>query len=84
MILQAFSVFDSKAELFVQPFFSPTIATACREFGEACNNTDQNFHKHSGDYTLFHIGHFDQNSGTFIPIEAKTNLGLAATFINKD
>lgn len=79
--LQAFSIRDSKAELWIQPFFSPTIATACRQFGEVCNEPNENFHKHSDDYTLFHIGTFDQDEGTFTPLSSNTNLGLATSFL---
>lgn len=82
--MQIFSVRDSKAELFIQPFCSPTIATACRDFETACNDESSQFNKHSGDYTLFHVATFDQDSGIVTPCETAVNLGLASTFIREN
>ncbi len=82
MNLQAFSVFDSKAEAYVQPLFSPTIATGIREFTSAANDESHAFNRFAADYTLFHIGEFDQVSGELIPLKVHTNLGNALSFIS--
>lgn len=84
MSLTQFSVYDSKAELFATPFSSSNTATGIRMFESACNQKDQPFHAHGGDYTLFEIGVFDQDSGKLISHETPLNLGLAITFIQKD
>lgn len=83
MILQAFSIFDSKAEAFVQPFYSQTVGTAIRSFEQACNQVDHDFNKFAGDYTLFHLGEFDQHTGRFTELQTPTNLGLALTHITQ-
>lgn len=80
MNLNIFSVFDSKAGAFVQPFFSQSVGTAVRDFESACNEEGSNFARYGGDYTLFHLGTFDQNIGKFEILETPANLGLAITF----
>lgn len=81
MISQAFSVYDSKAEAFLPPFFTSTPALAMRSFAEAANNSEHNFHRYAGDFTLFHIGVFDDSKGELVPLKAHGNLGTALTFI---
>lgn len=81
MKLKIFSVHDSKAEAFVQPFYSATTGTAVRSFEQAVNTSDHDFHKFAGDYSLFELGSFDQAKGTFEILDSPINLGLAITYI---
>lgn len=81
VILKMFSVFDSKANAYLQPFFAPSAGVAIRNFSDACNQEDHGFHQHAGDFTLFEIGQFDQESGGFQTLKTPINLGLAITFI---
>ncbi len=83
MKLQVFSVFDSKAEAFIQPWYSQTIGTAIRSFEQAVNTEQHDFQKFAGDYCLFHLGDFDQVKGIFTQLQSPTNLGLALTFIKE-
>ncbi len=84
MKLKVFSVFDSKAEAFIQPFYSQTTGTAVRSFEQALQNEDHEFRKFAADYTLFELGEFDQQTGSFTELPAKINLGLALTFIKEN
>ncbi len=63
MIIRLYTVYDAKAEAYLQPYFSPTDAVAVRNFKAACNDQDHGFHAHAEDYSLFAIGAFDQLSG---------------------
>lgn len=83
MHLQCFSVYDSKAKLFINPFYSQTIGTAMREFTQAANQEGHQFQIHGGDYALFHLGSFDQAAGTFDMLAVPTNLGLAVTLVQE-
>ncbi len=83
MKLKVFSIFDSKAEAFIQPFYSQTTGTAIRSFEAAVNQPEHEFHKYAGDYTLFELGEFDQNTGITTSLETQLNLGLALTFIRE-
>jgi len=75
--VQIFSVYDSKAEAFQRPFFMPTRGSAIRAFSEAVGDEKTDFCKFKADFTLFHIGEFDEIHGTIKPLEAKVSLGTA-------
>ncbi len=81
MKLQVFSIFDAKAEAFIQPWYSQTIGTAIRSFEQAVNQEGHDFKKFSQDYTLFHLGDFDQTAGVFTQLKSPLSLGLAIHFI---
>nr|QJB20823.1 MAG: nonstructural protein [Microvirus sp.] len=66
--LNVFTVRDDKANAFLSPFFMPTIAVAIRSFGAECRNSDSNFSKFPEDFSLYHIGEYDEESGTITPI----------------
>jgi len=69
-----YSIFDSKAESFLQPFFAPTDAVALRWVRAAINDPQHDFHKYSADYTLFRVGSFSTKTGE-VKSMALVNLG---------
>ncbi len=83
MLFKIFSVFDSKAEAFLQPFFSVNRAVALRSFAQACQDSQSDFHRFAGDYTLFEIGEWSAADGILVQYEAKLNLGLASQYLNE-
>jgi len=60
----AFSVYDAKAEAYMQPWFLPTEALAVRAFQDCANDPEHNFGKHPEDYTLFMVGAWSPETGT--------------------
>lgn len=81
MILKVFSVFDSKAKAYLQPFHAVNSAVALRSFEAAVNDERHDFHRFAGDYTLFEIGIWDDQSGEVVCDGHKTNLGVAVEFL---
>lgn len=79
MRMRVFSVYDEKAEAFLQPFFTRTVGEAERMFGDAVNDQESPFCKHAADYTLFEIGEFDQALGELVPCTPRS-LGVALTY----
>lgn len=67
MIINAYSVYDSKAEAYMQPIFYKTEGEALRAFSNACNLPEHPFHANAEDFTLFHIGDFDDSTGLMAP-----------------
>lgn len=68
--LQIFAVRDQKAEAFVQqPFFCLARGQAVRGFSDAVNDPKTELCAHPGDYELFYIGEFDQDTGVLDPVE---------------
>ncbi len=81
MQLKMFSIYDSKAEAWIQPFFSLATGSAIRSFETAANEEGNDFNRYGADYTLFEVGYFDQHTGELRALKANINLGLAIVFI---
>lgn len=77
--LQCFAVYDVKAEAYLRPFFSETRGLAVRSFGDVVNDPSHEFCKHAEDYTLFAVGIFDTEKGSFV--SKVESLGNALTFM---
>ena len=78
-----FTIYDEKAEVFLPPFFVPTIGLATRAFQDAINSTDgHQFSKHPQDYTLFKLGYFDDSNAEMVSID-KQSLGNGVEFIDQ-
>lgn len=83
MILKVFACRDMKAQAFLQPFFSPTIGSAVRAFGDACGETGSPFNKHPGDYVLYEIGSFDDSTAALVAISPVKLLGSASDYVKE-
>lgn len=79
MTINMFTVYDSAAERFLDPFHAPTAQVAIRVFSEAANKDGHQFQKFPGDYTLFHIGEFDPDKGELVPMTPRS-LGTALQY----
>lgn len=64
MIHKIYSVYDSKAQTYTPPFFQHQEAMALRTFTDCCNDPGHTFGMHPDDYTLYHLGTYNDNSGT--------------------
>lgn len=80
MHLICFSVHDSKANAFIQPFFAPTQAVGRRMFTQAATDPDSDICRFPADYTLFELGTFNSQSGMTTFHDSPVSLGLAVTF----
>lgn len=78
-----FTVHDSAAGAFLEPFCAPTIEVAIRMFRQLVNRADHQFGKFPEDYTLFHVGEFDQESGALVGLPTPHSLGVAVTFVER-
>lgn len=83
MILQIYSVRDSAANAFLQPFFAPGTGLALRYFQDAVNDSNHQFHKHTSDYSLWLLGSFDDSNGSVVPSEPQ-KIATAWEMVLKD
>lgn len=81
MFLKVFSVYDSKAKSFLQPFFCVNSAVAIRAFASAANDVRHDFHRYASDYTLFEIGQWNEADGRLTELESKLSHGVAVEFL---
>ena len=77
MILKVFSIYDSKAEAYLQPFFMANKGTAIRAIVDLLGKPDHQFAKYPADFTLFELGEYDDSSGRMLP--HSTPLSIAKT-----
>lgn len=67
MTLNCYTVFDSVAGAYLQPMWFLNDGMALRSFTDMCMDEEHNFNRHAEDFSLFHIGEFNQVQGEFIP-----------------
>ncbi len=75
MLIKIFAVHDSAAKAYLPPFFMLQEGQATRTFQDCVNSEDHKFYHHPADYTLFHLGNFDDENATFEPLSIPTSLG---------
>lgn len=64
--MNMYTIRDAKAEAYMQPFFAPTLGVAMRYLTTAMANLDHEFRVNSGDYALYEIGVFDEETGRVV------------------
>lgn len=79
--MKVYTVYDSKAEMYLQPFFMRAKGEALRAFSDMCNDEKTQFGAHPEDYTLFEIGTYDDSKGKFVPYEANVSCGCGLDFV---
>lgn len=81
MKLKVFSIYDSKAGFYMEPFYSSSKLAALRSFSDLANKSDSFIAKHPEDYTLFELGEFDCDTGRFDLLPTNVSLGIAHEFV---
>ena len=66
-VLFVVAVRDSAVQAFNRPFCVPTLAVATRSFADEVNRQadDNQTFKHAGDFELWSLGVFDDETGEF-------------------
>jgi len=81
MKLLLFTVFDSAAHRYLEPFTASTVEVALRMFRHTVNSGKGPFSQFPEDYSLFCVGEFDQEKGQLRPYQELQSLGVAITFV---
>lgn len=79
-----FSIYDSKAKAYLPPFIMHQAGMAIRVFADCLNDPGHQFAKNAGDYTLFHIGSYDDNTGKVLPEKSNVSLHNGLELIRDD
>lgn len=83
MIRKIFSVRDSKAECFHQPFFQSTHGEAERMFRTAVNDSKTQFFQYPEDFDLYFMGEYDDNTGKFVTLDTPQHVIKAISCVIK-
>lgn len=81
MKVNIYSIYDSAVQAFMQPFFSATDQSAQRAIIDNMSDprAQSMLAKHYQDFSLFHIGTFNDHDGVieaFVPVMVCTLLSL--------
>lgn len=83
MTLQMFAVFDSKISMYAKPFTQRSNGEALRSWMDIVQDEQSSINKHPEDFTLFHLGQYHEDTGTFTNLEVPLSLGPATEYIKK-
>jgi len=70
-----YSVYDSKAQVWMRPLFMRADGEAIRAFRASVADPQHQFGMNPADYTMFAIGEFDDDKGIAVAYDVFTNLG---------
>jgi len=84
MKLKVYTIYDSKIQTYMRPFFLQANGAARRAFEDLVNDKSTEISRHPEDYTLFELATFDDQTGVFENANAPTSLGLAQEYIREE
>lgn len=65
MILNVYTLFDTKALIFNTPFFAVNDGVAKRMCADLASDANTTVGRHPADYVLYRLGTYDDNLGSF-------------------
>lgn len=79
------TVYDSKAEAYLRPFFAQSKGAAIRSLTDTVNSQDDGnmVAMHPEDYSLFVVGSWDENTGLLEKSDGKSHLIDCIDLVNK-
>ena len=78
--MKIFTIYDSKSEAYLTPFFLKTTALAIREIETAVNDPNHQFGKFPADYSLFELGTYDEDTAKIEMKKTPQSLGVCIEF----
>lgn len=73
MILNSYSIFDIKAQVYSPPFYAITHGAACRIVQDSLSPSSALF-RHPNDFILYCIARFDDATGQLAPLDAREHV----------
>jgi len=80
MIVQVFSVYDTVAGAYNRPFYTHNIAMAIRDVVKSLKK-DADFRENAEESILYHLGTYDDATGTFTNLSNPVSLGVVAEWL---
>jgi hypothetical protein len=82
-MLQDFCIFDAKAEAYIEPFKCHAVGQAIRSFMDIIANPQSVIAKHPEDFVLFHLGSWDQFTGSYTSFTTPKPIATALSLISR-
>lgn len=83
MIKFIYAVYDKKAQVFGNPFYSITAATALRDFGHAAKDPANEIGRYPEDFSLWFFGQWDDSKG-HMELQEAQHVSNAIDFNNSE
>jgi hypothetical protein len=83
MTQKIYSIRDSKAEYFTQPFFKKTHGEAERDFTMLAKDEKSQIAQFPEDYDLYYIGDYDDQTGKMTPLDTPHHIIKAVQVSSK-
>jgi len=83
MVLRVYSIRDAKAEVYNTPWFAKTHGEAERSFQQLTRDGKSTVNQFPEDYDLYYLGQYDDQTGTFEPVDTPQHMLKAAAVINR-
>lgn len=81
MKLYVFAILDEKANVFGTPWTMNTKAEAIRAFSDLAENKETTVGRHPGDFQLYELGSFDNETGQLRETSPLAKLGFASEYL---
>lgn len=81
MLHKIFTVYDSKIEAYLTPFFMQHRGAAIRAFTDLVNDPKSNINKYPSDFTLFEMGEYDDSSAQITTSHSMISLGVGTEYL---
>lgn len=82
-LVQAYAVKDVQTQLFTHPYFLTNDVLAKRSFEKAVQDETTKFNMYPEDYSLYHIGTYDVETGRMIHNDSPKQLCNATSFLSE-
>lgn len=83
MISRVFSVYDSAARTYSQPFYSVGRGVALRQFEALVNDGQSTVSRWPKDFSLFELGSFNDETAIFIFLDAPERICDASSLVHQ-
>lgn len=74
MIVNAYSIFDTKSLVYSNPFYAVTDGAAIRVVSDAANDMNTSLGKHPADFILYKVGSYNDASGVLQTLDPREHV----------
>lgn len=82
MLLKAYSIRDSKADVFNTPFYQKTHGEAERTFQQLAKDEKSTICKYPDDFDLYYLGEYDDQTGKMESLDSPQHIVKAVQIKN--
>lgn len=69
MKMSMFGIYDEKSLSYGTPFFQPQVGQGMRTFSDLAKDAQSSISKHPEDYSLYHLGDYDDFTGKIVSFD---------------